>query len=75
MINVDTHKKWNYHNSLVFIRKKTMAENQAQAGCGGFIVFIMAIVNVAIGASVSSNIILYAKLFPSILSIAATINT
>ena len=51
-----------------------MAE-QAQAGCGGFIVFIMAIVNVAIGASVSSNIILYAKLFPSILSIAATINT
>ena len=63
MINVDTHKKWNYHNSLVLIRIKTMAENQAQAGCGGFIVFIMAIVNVAIGASVSSNILIYAKLF------------
>ena len=38
-----------------------MAENQAQAGCGGFVVFIMAIVNVAIGASVSSNILIYAK--------------
>ena len=47
-----------------------MAE-QAQTGCGGFIVFIMAIVNVAIGASVSSNIIIYAKLFSSI---TATIN-
>ena len=40
-----------------------MAENQAQAGCGGFIVFIMAIVNVAIGASVSFTILIYAKLF------------
>ena len=51
-----------------------MAENQAQAGCGGFIVFIMAIVNVAIGASVSSNILIYTKLFSTNHPIATTIN-
>ena len=44
-----------------------MAE-QAQAGCGGFIVFIMAIVNVAIGASVSYYISIYAKLISIVYS-------
>ena len=32
-----------------------MAEQRQKQGVGGLIVFIMAIVNIAIGASVSSN--------------------